>query len=141
MEKDNNLESPSYIESTIQNVLINPDITLDKVQQLMSKLDKITKSIIVPVIKIEKKMKHKLNSYSQNYKDLKEKAKIALNEIKLNEDDKTDTMNITDIQLNQKYAIEHENLIKLYDDISNRINLFVKLFNSKEFNKLINDFN
>ena len=43
MEKDNNLESPSYIESTIQNVLINPDITLDKVQQLMSKLDKITK--------------------------------------------------------------------------------------------------
>ena len=140
MEKDNNLESPSYIESTIQNVLINPDITLDKVQQLMSKLDKITKSIIVPVIKIEKKMKHKLNSYSQNYKDLKEKAKIALNEIKLNEDDKTDTMNITDIQLNQKYAIEHENLIKLYDDISNRINLFVKLFNSNEYNKIIKEF-
>ena len=140
MEKVNNLVSPSYIDSTIQNILINSDITLDKVQQLMSKLDKITKSIIVPVIKIEKKMKHKLNSYSQNYKDLKEKAKIALNEIKLNEDDKTDTMNITDIQLNQKYAIEHENLIKLYDNISSRINLFVKLFNSNEYNKLIKDF-
>ena len=140
MEKVNNLVSPSYIDSTIQNILINSDITLDRVQQQMSTLDKVTKSIIIPVIKIEKKIKYKLNSYSQNYKDLKEKAKIALNEIKLNEDDKTDTMNITDIQLNQKYAIEHENLIKLYDDISNRINLFVKLFNSKEFNKLINDF-
>ena len=140
MEKVNNLESPSYIDSTIQNILINSDITLDKVQQQMSSLDKVTKSIIIPVIKIEKKIKYKLNSYSQNYKDLKEKAKIALNEIKLNEDDKTDTMNITDIQLNQKYAIEHENLIKLYDNISNRINLFVKLFNSNEYNKLIKDF-
>ena len=140
MEKVNNLVSPSYIDSTIQNILINSDITLDKVQQQMSSLDKVTKSIIIPVIKIEKKIKYKLNSYSQNYKDLKEKAKIALNEIKLNEDDKTDTMNITDIQLNQKYAIEHENLIKLYDDISNRINLFVKLFNSNEYNKLIKDF-
>ena len=140
MEKVNNLESPSYIDSTIQNILINSDITLDKVQQQMSSLDKVTKSIIIPVIKIEKKIKYKLNSYSQNYKDLKEKAKIALNEIKLNEDDKTDTMNITDIQLNQKYAIEHENLIKLYDNISSRINLFVKLFNSNEYNKLIKDF-
>ena len=140
MEKVNNLESPSYIDSTIQNILINSDITLDKVQQQISSLDKVTKSIIIPVIKIEKKIKYKLNSYSQNYKDLKEKAKIALNEIKLNEDDKTDTMNITDIQLNQKYAIEHENLIKLYDNISNRINLFVKLFNSNEYNKLIKDF-
>ena len=140
MEKVNNLVSPSYIDSTIQNILINSDITLDKVQQQMSSLDKVTKSIIIPVIKIEKKIKYKLNSYSQNYKDLKEKAKIALNEIKLNEDDKTDTMNITDIQLNQKYAIEHENLIKLYDNISNRINLFVKLFNSNEYNKLIKDF-
>ena len=140
MEKVNNLVSPSYIDSTIQNILINSDITLDKVQQQMSSLDKVTKSIIIPVIKIEKKIKYKLNSYSQNYKDLKEKAKIALNEIKLNEDDKTDTMNITDIQLNQKYAIEHENLIKLYDNISSRINLFVKLFNSNEYNKLIKDF-
>ena len=122
MEKVNNLVSQSYIDSTIQNILINSDITLDKVQQQMSSLDKVTKSIIIPVIKIEKKIKYKLNSYSQNYKDLKEKAKIALNEIKLNEDDKTDTMNITDIQLNQKYAIEHENLIKLINDFDSIIN-------------------
>ena len=140
MEKVNNLVSPSYIDSTIQNILINSDITLDKVQQQMSSLDKVTKSIIIPVIKIEKKIKYKLNSYSQNYKDLKEKAKIALNEIKLNEDDKTDTMNITDIQLNQRNAKQHEELIHLYNEISNKIELYTQLFKSEHYNKLIKEF-
>ncbi len=140
MENDNNLLSHSYIESTIQNILINSDITLDRVQQQMSTLDKVTKSIIIPVIKIEKKIKYKLNSYSQNYKDLKEKAKIALNEIKLNEDDKTDTMNITDIQLNQRNAKQHEELINLYNEISNKIELYTQLFKSEHYNKLIKEF-
>jgi hypothetical protein len=140
MEKLSNLVSSSYIESSIKNVSINSDITLDKIQELISSLENAAKSIIIPVLKIEKKMKYKLNNFSQNYKDIKEKAKNALNEIKLTEDDKTDTMNITDIQLNQKYAIDHEHLIKLYEEISNRIGLFINLFKSNEYNKLIKDF-
>ena len=140
MERVSNLVSPSYIVSTIKNVSINSDLTLEKIEELMSEIEKASKSIIIPVLKIEKKMKFKLNSFSQNYKEIKEKSYNAIKEINMNEDDKTDTMNITDIQLNQKNAIEHEKLIKLYEDITKRIKLFINLYNSNEFNALIKDF-
>jgi hypothetical protein len=140
MERVSNLVSPSYIVSTIKNVSINSDLTLEKIEELMSEIEKASKSIIIPVLKIEKKMKFKLNSFSQNYKEIKEKSYNAIKEINMNEDDKTDTMNITDIQLNQKNAIEHEKLIKLYEDITKRIKLFINLYNSNEFNTLIKDF-
>ena len=140
MERVSNLVSPSYIVSTIKNVSINSDLTLKKIEELMSEIEKASKSIIIPVLKIEKKMKFKLNSFSQNYKEIKEKSYNAIKEINMNEDDKTDTMNITDIQLNQKNAIEHEKLIKLYEDITKRIKLFINLYNSNEFNTLIKDF-
>ena len=57
MEKLSNLVSSSYIESSIKNVSINSDITLDKIQELISSLENAAKSIIIPVLKIEKKMK------------------------------------------------------------------------------------
>ena len=38
-------------------------------------------------------------------------------------------MNITDIQLNQKYANNHENMILFYQYIANNIYLFTKLIN------------
>ena len=49
-------------------------------------------------------------------------------------------MNITDIQLNQKYALNHENMIALYQSISNNITLFTRLFNSNEYENLIKGF-
>ena len=135
-----NLVSPSYIASTFKNISINSDLTLDKIKELQLILDGASKSIIIPVLKIEKKLKYKLDSFCQNYKEIKDKVSNALNEINLNENDKTDTMNITDIQLNQRNAKQHEELIHLYNEISNKIELYTQLFKSEHYNKLIKEF-
>ncbi len=135
-----NLVSPSYIASTFKNISINSDLTLDKIKELQLILDGASKSIIIPVLKIEKKLKYKLDSYCQNYKEIKDKVSNALNEINLNENDKTDTMNITDLQLNHRNAEQHEELINLYNEISNKIELYTQLFKSEHYNKLIKEF-
>lgn len=83
----------------------------------------------------------KFDVFAKDYKEIKEKAESVNKEIiSHTEESKSDTMNITDIQLNQKYAINHENMILFYESISNNIDLFTKLFNSDEYDNLIKGF-
>ena len=83
----------------------------------------------------------KFDIFAKDYNEIKDKAEIANREI-INhpEESKSDFMNITDIQLNTKYANNHENMILFYNHIINNIDLFTKLIKSEEYDKLIKGF-
>ena len=110
-------------------------------QEVMNALEKAAKAIIIPVLKIQKKISIKFDTFAKDYNEIKSKAESANKEISTHQDGtKTDFMNITDIQLNQKYANTHENMILFYQHISNNIDLFTKLINSEEYDQLIKGF-
>ena len=141
MDKQSTISSSKYISSTLDNIIINSDISLTKIKEVLASLDKATKAIIIPILKIKKKISMKFDLFSKDYTDIKSKAELANKEILTHsENEINDTMNITDIQLNQRYALNHENLINFYQNISNNITLFTRLFNSNEYDNLIKGF-
>ena len=142
MRRNSTISSSSkFIGSTLDNVLLNSDISLSKIKEVLNSLDKAAKAIIIPILKIKKKIAMKFDVFARDYTEIKEKAELASKEINTHhEESKSDTMNITDIQLNQKYATNHENMIIFYENISNNIDLFTKLFNSNEYDNLIKCF-
>ena len=110
-------------------------------KEVMDALDNAAKAIIIPVLKIQKKISLKFDSFAKDYNEIKSKAESANKEIITHQDGtKKDYMNITDIQLNQKYANNHENMILFYQHIANNIDLFTKLINSEEYDQLIKGF-
>ena len=110
-------------------------------KEVLNTLDKAAKAIIIPVLKIQKKISMKFEIFANNYNEIKNKAELVNKEIITHpEDQKYDFMNITDIQLNQKYANNHENMILFYEHITNNLDLFTKLINSPEYDKLIKGF-
>ena len=114
---------------------------ISKLKEKMKILDKLATDIILPIMKIQKKINLKFDIFSKDYAEIIKKAEAANSEIKThNEENKIDTMNITDIQLNQKYALDHENMIKFYEQVTNKLELFTNLINSREYENLINQF-
>jgi len=110
-------------------------------KEVITSLDKATKAIIIPILKIKKKISMKFDLFAKDYTDIKNKAELVNKELLTHsEDEINDTMNITDIQLNQRYALNHENMISFYQNISNNITLFTRLFNSNEYDNLIKGF-
>ena len=141
MEKHSSISSSKFISAALDNVVINSDISLSKMKEILGTLDQAAKAIIIPILKIKKKISMKFDVFAKDYTEIKDKAELAGKEIVTHqEESKSDSMNITDIQLNQKYAINHENMILFYENISNNIDLFTKLFNSNEYDNLIKGF-
>ena len=141
MDKPTTISSSKYISSTLDNIVLNSDISLSKMKEVLTSLDKATKAIIIPILKIKKKISMKFDLFSKDYTEIKNKAESVNKEIITHsENEINDTMNITDIQLNQKYALNHENMIAFYQSISNNITLFTRLFNSNEYENLIKGF-
>ena len=141
MDKPTTISSSKYISSTLDNIVLNSDISLSKMKEVLTSLDKATKAIIIPILKIKKKISMKFDLFSKDYTEIKNKAESVNKEIITHsENEINDTMNITDIQLNQKYALNHENMIAFYQNISNNITLFTRLFNSNEYENLIKGF-
>ena len=141
MEKQSSISSSKFIGSTLDNVILNSNINLIKMKEVLNTLDKAAKAIIIPVLKIQKKISMKFDIFAKDYNEIKDKAELANREI-INhpEESKSDFMNITDIQLNTKYANNHENMILFYNHIINNIDLFTKLIKSEEYDKLIKGF-
>ncbi len=110
-------------------------------KEVLNTLDKAAKAIIIPVLKIQKKISMKFELFAKDNNEIKDKAELVNKEI-INhpEESKSDYMNITDIQLNSKYANNHENMILFYQHIANNIDLFTKLINSEEYDQLIKGF-
>lgn len=141
MEKQSTIISTKASSTSQDNMIQNPDISLSKMKEVITSLDKATKAIIIPILKIKKKMSMKFNLFSKDYAEIKTKADSVNKEITTHsEDEINDTMNITDIQLNQKSALNHENMISFYQNTTNNIELFTKLFNSNEYDNLIKSF-
>jgi len=115
--------------------------SISKMKEVITSLDKATKALIIPILKIKKKMSMKFDVFAKDYADLKSKADSVNKEITTHsENEINDTMNITDIQLNQKSALNHENMISFYQNTVNNIELFTQLFNSNEYDNLIKAF-
>ena len=141
MEKQSSISSSKYIGSTLENIMLNSHLNLSKMKEVIDALDNAAKAIIIPVLKIQKKISLKFDSFAKDYNEIKSKAESANKEIITHQDGtKKDYMNITDIQLNQKYANNHENMILFYQHIANNIDLFTKLINSEEYDQLIKGF-
>ena len=140
MEKQSSISSSKFIGSTLENIILNSNLNLTKMQEVMNALDKAAKAIIIPVLKIQKKISIKFDTFAKDYNEIKSKAESVNKEIVTHQDGTKDYMNITDIQLNQKYANNHENMILFYQHIANNIDLFTKLINSEEYDQLIKGF-
>ena len=123
MDKQSTISSSKFIGSTLDNEILNSEVSLSKMKEVLKtgrdlnsedqkevlkSLDKAAKDIIVPILKIKKKISMKFDVFAKDYAEIKDKAQTANKEIITHqEESKSDTMNITDIQLNQKYAINH----------------------------------
>ena len=141
MEKQSSISSSKFIGSTLENIILNSSLNLSKMKEVMNALDRAAKAVIIPVLKIQKKISIKFETFAKDYTEIKSKAETANKEIVTHQDGtKKDYMNITDIQLNQKYANNHENMILFYQHIANIIDLFTKLINSEEYDQLIKGF-
>ena len=124
------------------NSKANKNLYLSKIKEAKKSLDQKVKEIIVPLMKIQKKISLKFDIFIKDYNEIIKKAETAYQEIITHlEENKNDTMNITDIQLNQKYAINHENMIKFYENVANKLELFTNLINSNQYDNLIKEFN
>ena len=120
----------------------NKNLYLTKIKETKKSLEQKAKEIIVPIMKIQKKIALKFDIFTKDYNEIIKKAETANKEIITHlEENKNDTMNITDIQLNQKYALSHENMIKFYENVANKLDLFTNLINSNEYDSLIKEFN
>ena len=142
MEKQNRKQSSKHGNSSSKtNSKANKNLYLHKIIEAKKSLEQKAKEIIVPIMKIQKKISLKFDIFTKDYSEIIKKAETANKEITTHlEENKNDSMNITDIQLNQKYAIGHENMIKFYENVSNKLELFTNLINSNEYDNLIKEF-
>ena len=114
---------------------------MSKIRQAEKVLKSKAAQIVVPLIKIQKKISLKFDVFNKDYTDIIKKAEIAFKEINTHlEENKSDNMNLTDVQLNQKYANDHENMIKFYENVCDKLELFTRLINSNEYNNIIQEF-
>jgi len=114
---------------------------LSKIKHAEKILKSKTTQIIVPLLKIQKKVSMKFEIFNKDYNEIIKKAETACKEINTHlEENKNDNMNLTDVQLNQKYANDHENMIKFYENIIDKLDLFTKLISSGEYTNIIQEF-
>ena len=114
---------------------------LSKIKHAEKILKSKTTQIIVPLLKIQKKVSMKFEIFNKDYNEIIKKAETACKEINTHlEENKNDNMNLTDVQLNQKYANDHENMIKFYENIIDKLDLFTKVISSGEYTNIIQEF-
>ena len=142
MEKQSRKQSSKHGNSGNKtNTKTNKNLYLSKIREAKKSLEEKSKEIIVPIMKIQKKLNLKFDIFTKDYNEIIKKAETANKEIITHlEENKNDSMNITDMQLNQKYAISHENMIKFYEKVADKLELFTNLINSNEYNNLIKEF-
>ena len=142
MEKQSRKQSSKHGNSASKsNSKINKNLYMSKILEAKKSLEEKAKGIIVPIMKIQKKLSMKFDIFTKDYNEIIKKAETANKEIITHlEENKNDCMNITDIQLNQKFAISHENMIKFYQNVTDKLELFTNLINSNEYDNLIKEF-
>ena len=139
MEKQSSISSSKYIGSTLDNIILNSNINLTKMKEVFQTLDKAANAIIIPVLKIKKKISTKFDTFAKEYNENKDKVESPNKEIITHlEDYKFSSKNIIDI--NQIYINNQDNITSLNEKIIHSEDLFNKLINSQEYGKLIKGF-
>ena len=114
---------------------------LSKIKHAEKILKSKTTQIIVPLLKIQKKVSMKFEIFNKDYNEIIKKAETACKEINTHlEENKNDNMNLTDVKKKKKYANDHENMIKFYENIIDKLDLFTKLISSGEYTNIIQEF-
>ena len=142
MEKQNRKPPTKKSNSETKiGVKAQKSLYLSKIKHAEKILKSKTTQIIVPLLKIQKKVSMKFEIFNKDYNEIIKKAETACKEINTHlEENKNDNMNLTDVQLNQKYANDHENMIKFYENIIDKLDLFTKLISSGEYTNIIQEF-
>ena len=139
MEKQSSISSSKYIGSTLDNIILNSNINLTKMKEVFETLDKAANAIIIPVLKIKKKISTKFDSFAKEYNENKDKVESSNKEIITHLDEyKFNSKNIIDI--NRIYINKQDNIMSMYEKIIHSEDLFNKLINSQEYDKLIKGF-
>ena len=139
MEKQSSISSSKYIGSTLDNIILNSNINLTKMKEVFDTLDKAANAIIIPVLKIKKKISNKFDTFAKEYNENKDKVESSNKEIITHlEEYKFNSNNIIDF--NHIYINNQDNIMSLYEMIIHSEDLFNKLINSQEYGKLIKGF-
>ena len=151
MEKQIIIQSDNFFSSTLDNMENNTLITIKQVSNLVKLLDKTTKSIIVPLFKINQKIALRFESYVKEHKDMLNKIHNAQNDILKPKDNPENSagniphpqnqVTISDLQLHTKSANNHENLIAFYEEVIHKMSLFKNLLGNEDFKEIICEFN
>ena len=141
MEKQSSISSSKYISSTLDNVILNSNINLTKMKEALDILEKAANAIIIPVLKIQKKISTKFDILTKD-KETKEKIQSPKKDLNFpHQEIKNDFMQMfQNSQINQKIINNNENMIQFYEYINQNIDLFTKLINSQEYEQLIKGF-
>jgi hypothetical protein len=141
MEKQSSISSSKFIGSTLDNIILNSKINLSKIKEVITTMDKASKAIIIPILKIQKKLTTQFDTIIQASNDKKEKKESAKKEAQEpKEESKVKFINTTNPTPTQKSEDKTENIIEFYNNMINNIELFTKLLKSDEYDKLIKGF-
>ena len=150
MERPTNTSTtnPEFIKSTLGNMKINLTLNLEEIKKIEEMLDKSSKGVLEPVRRLNNFFTKDLKSFKVQYEEILGKVtkKFQSVEEKLNgSKEEAEDINISIINeecnLNLTLANDHPRLNETLERSLKIVNLFNNLFNSKEFDSLIKEFN
>jgi hypothetical protein len=148
MERPNDFSStnPEYIQSTLSNMKINLSLNLEEIKKVEEMLEKSSKGILEPVRRLNSFFMRDIKYFKAQYEEILEKVSkkfLFLDERIKN--DQQEEINISTIHeecaLNLSLADNHPKLNEALDRSIKIVGLFNNLFNTKEFDNLIREFN
>ena len=72
MEKHSTIPSSKFNSSSLGNMNNSSDINISKLKEVLDSLDKAAKDIIIPILKIKKKISMKFDVFAKHYTEIKE---------------------------------------------------------------------
>lgn len=146
MERPSEISSPNPedIKSTLNNMKINLTLNLGEIKKVEDMLDKSYKGILEPVRRLNNFFLKDAKNFKLQYEKILEKVskKSESLEEKLKKD-KEEATNISineEVNLNALLANDHPKLTDYLNRSLKIISLFNDLFNTKEYEDLINEF-
>lgn len=146
MEMEIEKENLNEQKDTPSTPKINPALSTPHPpkKEKTSAINEAALEIILPILRLRKKINMKMEYFEKNYNELNLKAETALKEIQEAKEtipDYKDAFNISEFRLLPKIGNKHEETIEFYKDVSESLDLFTQLLNSEEYNKLLEKFN
>ena len=144
MEKQtSSISSSKYISSTLENVSLNSNISLAQMKDLLNILDTASYALIVPILKIQRKINTKFTFFMNQCQEMKEKQEGENNDNTTHsEDTKSDNNgNGEGAKSEKKNEKNIEKMNTFCEEVKNNLNLFNELSHSEVYESIIKAFN